>query len=69
MHRQKIKVQKSTKEIKTLIHKSNMNFEAVVNEALNEYLPRIFPSCPLTDDLCPQGKRCVECRTFTGTKK
>ncbi len=51
---------KSTFEIKVLIEKANMEFESVVNEALNNYLPTIFVSCPFTDEVCTKSQ-CMEC--------
>lgn len=51
---------KSTFEIKVLIENANMKFESVVNEALNNYLPTIFVSCPFTDEVCAKSQ-CMEC--------
>ena len=51
---------KSTFEIKVLIENANMKFESVVNEALNNYLPTIFASCPFTHEVCIKSQ-CMEC--------
>ena len=53
---------KSTYEIKALIEKANMKFETVVNEALNNYLQKIFLSCPFTGEICTKSQ-CMECET------
>jgi hypothetical protein len=52
----------STIEIKTLIEKAKMNFELVVNEALNNYLQKIFISCPFTNEICTK-RQCMDCET------
>lgn len=57
------KNQKSTAEIRLILKNANMDFEAVVNKALNDYLPKIFLSCPFTDELCIQQRQCVGCST------
>jgi hypothetical protein len=41
-----------------------MDFESVVNKALNDYLPKIFISCPFTDELCIHRKQCIGCTSF-----
>ena len=58
---QTLKTQRSTKEIQRLLVKSNMDFDTVVNKALNAYLPKIFFCCPFTDDLCENQKNCMGC--------
>ena len=60
--------QKTTDEIRTLLSNAKIDFEAVENEALNAYLSRIFPSCPLTDDVCTK-KQCMECAVFKNSAK
>ena len=56
-----VKSRKTTTEIRQLLKDANLDYEATVNEALNAYLPRIFLSCPFTDDLCINKKHCIEC--------
>lgn len=41
-----------TDEIRAILKQANMDFEAVVNRALNAYLPNLFLSCPFTNELC-----------------
>ena len=53
--------QKSTPEILELLSKANMDFDSVTNKALNEYLPKIFLTCPFTDELCTKNKQCMDC--------
>jgi len=53
---------KSTHEIQVLLEKTNMEFDLVVNEALNNYLPTIFISCPFTEELCTKSQ-CMECES------
>ena len=53
---------KSTPEIQVLLEKTNMEFDSVVNEALNIYLPTIFISCPFTGELCTKSQ-CMECES------
>ena len=55
--------QKTTEEIRTLLNKAEKDFEAVQNEALNAYLPRIFQICPFSEDICTQGQ-CTDCAVF-----
>ena len=55
--------QKTTDEIRTLLRKSKLDFESIENKALNDYLPKIFHSCPFTDELCV-GEQCVVCSIF-----
>ena len=52
--------QKTTDEIRELIGKAKLDFEAVENEALNAYLPRIFHFCPLSEEVCTK-KQCIDC--------
>jgi len=62
-----IKTQKSTNEIRALLSTVNMDFDTVVNKALNEYLPKIFLSCPFTEELCINQKQCVGCKSAEKT--
>jgi hypothetical protein len=57
---EKVKRNKSTHEIQTLLSNANIDFEAFVNRALNDYLPKVFLSCPFTEELCLK-KQCMEC--------
>ena len=52
--------QKTTGEIRKLLGNAKLDFELVENTALNDYLPKIFHSCPFTEELCTT-KQCVEC--------
>ena len=58
--------QKTTSEIRILLNSVQMDFEQVVNKALNNYLPKLFPSCPFTDDICTV-KQCQECEVLKKT--
>jgi hypothetical protein len=62
MGNSKMKKQKSTLEIRELLEQANVNFEFAVNEALNNYLPKIFQSCPFTEELCTK-KQCMDCNS------
>ena len=59
--------QKTTDEIRELLSNAELNFESVENEALNNYLPKIFHICPFTDEICVT-KQCVECAVFINSK-
>jgi len=61
-------IQKTTGEIRTLLSNAKLDFESVENKALNDYLPKIFQSCPFTEEICIT-KQCVECAVFTKTNK
>ena len=52
--------QKTTGEIRELLSNAKLDFEEVENKALNEYLAKIFHSCPFTEELCTT-KQCIEC--------
>ena len=54
---------KTTDEIRELLIEAKLYFESVKNKALNEYLPKIFQSCPFTNEPCTT-KQCYECKTF-----
>ena len=60
--------QKTTKEIRALLIKANIDFETAENNALNEYLPKILHSCPLTQDVCAT-KQCIDCEVFKNLNK
>jgi hypothetical protein len=60
--------QKTTDEIRTLLNNAKLDFESVENKALNDYLPKIFNSCPFTDEICTT-KQCIECQAFTNANK
>jgi hypothetical protein len=53
---------KSTHEIQVLLEKTNMEFDLVVNEALNRYLSTIFIHCPFTGELCTKSQ-CMDCES------
>jgi hypothetical protein len=55
--------QKTTSEIRTLLNNANLDFDSIINKALNEYLPKIFHNCPFTEDVCIT-KQCFECSVF-----
>ena len=57
--------QKTTGEIQALLSNAELDFDSVVNKALNNYLPKIFQICPFTEDICTT-KQCLECE---GSKK
>jgi hypothetical protein len=64
MKAQTVRTQKTTEEIRQLIKSANMDFDTVINEALNGYLPRIFLVCPFTDDFCINKKQCIGCESY-----
>ena len=51
---------KTTDEIRTLLSNAMLDFDSVENKALNDYLPKLFHSCPFTEDICTT-KQCSEC--------
>ena len=55
--------QKTTNEIRKLLSSVQLDYEQTVNDALNHYLPKLFHSCPFTEELCTT-KQCVECSVF-----
>ncbi len=59
-----MKKQKSTLEIREILENANVDFESAVNEALNDYLPKIFNSCPFTKEICTK-KQCMDCKSST----
>jgi hypothetical protein len=52
--------QKTTEEIHKLLSNAKLDRESITNRALNDYLPKIFHTCPFTDELCT-SKQCIEC--------
>ncbi len=63
-----MRTQKTTSEIRAILINAKLDFDSVENKALNDYLPRIFHSCPFTEELCTI-KQCVECAIFTKANK
>ena len=61
-------IQKTTDEIRALLRNAELDFESVMNKALNAYLPRIFHSCPFSEDICTK-KQCIECEIFKNSAK
>ncbi len=59
---------KTTNEIRTLLSNAKLDFDLVENEALNAYLPRIFQSCPFSEDICTT-KQCMNCAVFKDSVK
>ena len=59
---------KSTDEIRELLSKAHLDFDLVVNKALNDYLPKIFHFYRFTEELCT-SKQCIECSTFKEHRK
>ena len=56
-------MQKTTDEIRALLRDAKLDFQAVENKALNNYLPKIFHICPFTEDICTK-ERCIKCTVF-----
>ncbi len=63
-----MRTQKTTNEIRVILTNAKLDFDSVVNKALNDYLSRIFHSCPFTEELCTT-KQCVECKVFAEHNK
>jgi hypothetical protein len=55
-----MKTKKSTNEIRALLKKVDIDFDSAVNIALNDYIQKIFLSCPFTEEICLK-KQCLEC--------
>ena len=55
--------QKTTEEIRALLSNAKLDFATIENKALNDYLPKIFHNCPITEDLCTE-KQCLDCAVF-----
>jgi len=55
-----MKTNKSTSEIQALLKKANIDFDSAVNIALNDYIHKIFLTCPFTEEICLK-KQCLEC--------
>ena len=64
----KMATQKTTVEIRALIHLARLDFESVENKALNDYLPKIFHSCPFTEEPCTTNQ-CPDCGVFINHSK
>jgi len=58
-----VMTQKTTDEIRALLSNAKLDFDSVENKALNYYLPKIFHSCPFTEDLCT-AEQCLDCAVF-----
>ncbi|MGD6810359.1 MAG: hypothetical protein ACQCN3_11735 [Candidatus Bathyarchaeia archaeon] len=58
-----------TKEIKEILQKVNMDFDVIVNKALNSYLSKIFLVCPFTEKLCIYQKQCIGCSSCSSSKQ
>ena len=58
-----MKTQKTTSEIRILLTNAKLDFDSVVNKALNDYLSKIFHSCPFTEEVCT-AKQCIECAVY-----
>ena len=58
-----------TAKIKELLSKANLNFDSVENKALNDYLSKIFHSCPFGKCLCIENNQCDECDAFKNRTK
>jgi hypothetical protein len=61
-------IRKTTDEIRKLLGYAELDFDAVENEALNAYLPKIFQWCPISEDICTR-KQCMGCRVFKDSIK
>ena len=61
-------IQKTTDEIRALLSDAKLDFESVENKALNAFLPKIFHSCPFSEDVCTR-KQCIECAVFINRAK
>ena len=59
---------KTTEEIRALVSGAKLNFAVVENQALNNYLQRIFNICPFTEEVCT-GKQCIECDAYKSGKR
>jgi hypothetical protein len=56
-----------TKEIKEILTNAKIDYDIVVNKALNNYLPKIFLVCPFTDKYCLHEKQCIGCSSSNQT--
>lgn len=61
-------IQKTTDEIRKFLTNAKLDFDSVMNDTLKDYLPKIFQSCPFTENLCIT-KQCVECSVFIKANK
>lgn len=60
--------QKTTDEIRNMLSNAKIDFEVIQNKALNDYLPKIFLSCPFAGDICTT-KQCIECEAINELSK
>jgi hypothetical protein len=51
---------KSTREIRELLSKAEIDFDSAVNAALNAYLPKLLMICPFTEQISIK-KQCNNC--------
>ncbi len=56
-------IKKTTSEIRTLLSDAKLDFDSIENMALNDYLSKIFPTCPFTEEVCTT-KQCLDCAAF-----
>ena len=61
-------IRKTTDEIRELLTDAKLDFGEIENEALNAYLPKIFHSCPFSEDVCTT-KQCTKCAVFKNSAK
>lgn len=61
-------IRKTTEEIRGLLNDAKLNFNVIENDALNAYLPRIFHSCPFSEDVCTT-QQCIGCAVFHNVAK
>ncbi len=61
-------IQKTTNEIRALLSKAKLDFELIENKALNDYLQKLFPSCPFNEEICTTNQ-CIECDVYKDTNK
>jgi hypothetical protein len=57
-----------TDEIKEMLKVADVDFDIVVNKALNSYLPKILLVCPFTDKYCVHEKQCIGCSSSNTAK-
>lgn len=60
--------QKTTGETRALLCNAKLDFDSVVNKALNAYLSKIFQICPFTEDICAT-KQNLECEVSKNRAK
>jgi hypothetical protein len=54
----------TTNEIREFLCKACMDFEIIQNKALNEYLAKVFHTCPFKHELCTKKEPCNDCDIF-----